>query len=121
MGSERSYLIAQAILYAFGAPPLNPTLTCHQQHNLAVFPIAREGLKYQVTEAIYNTCGFYCDEIVLDAHHPGTVLYAGRFTGHPQREGSRISRPSYWSGEDRTGDDALANRIRETRKGLGVD
>jgi len=69
MGSERSYLIAQAILYAIGAPALNPTLTGHKQHNLAVFPIAREGLKYQVTEAIYKTCGLYCDEIVLDAHH----------------------------------------------------
>lgn len=69
MGSERSYLIAKAIRYAIGSPALYPTLTRHQQHNLAVFPIAREGLKYQVTEAIYNTCGLYCDEIVLDAHH----------------------------------------------------
>jgi len=69
MGSERSRLIGQAILYAIRAPALNPTLTCHHQHNLAVFPIAREGLKYQVTEAIYKTCGLYCDEIVLDAHH----------------------------------------------------
>lgn len=69
MGSERSHLIAQAIRYAVGSPVLYPTLTRHQQHNLAVFPIAREGLKYQVTEAIYKTRGFYCDEIVLDAHH----------------------------------------------------
>jgi hypothetical protein len=69
MGSERSHLIGQAIRYAMGSPVLNPTFTRHQQHNLAVFPIAREGLKYQVTEAIYKTCGLYCDEIVLDAHH----------------------------------------------------
>jgi hypothetical protein len=69
MGSDRSYLIAQAILYAIGAPVLYPTWTCHKQHNLAVFPIAREGLKYQVTEAIYKISGLYCDEIVLDAHH----------------------------------------------------
>jgi hypothetical protein len=69
MGSERSQVIGQAILHAVGAPVLNPTITCHEQHNLAVFPIAREGLKYQVTEAIYKTCGLYCDEIVLDAHH----------------------------------------------------
>ena len=69
MGSERSHLIGQAIRYAIGAPVLCPALTCYQQHNLAVFPIAREGLKYQVTEAIHKTWGFYCDEIVLDAHH----------------------------------------------------
>lgn len=69
MGAERSFLIAQAVLYAIGSPVLSPTFTCYQQHNLAVFPIAREGLKYQVTEALYKTCGLYCDEIVLDAHH----------------------------------------------------
>ncbi len=69
MGAERSHLISQAIRYAISSPALHPTLASHQQHHLAVFPIAREGLKYQVTEAIHDTCGFYCDEIVLDAHH----------------------------------------------------
>lgn len=69
LGSERSYLIAQAILYAIGSPALYQTLSNHQQQHVAVFPIAREGLKYQVTEAIYKTSGYYCDEIVLDAHH----------------------------------------------------
>jgi hypothetical protein len=69
MGSERSNLIGQAIRHMVGAPALRETLNCHQQQNLAIFPIAREGLKYQVTEAIFETSGFYCDEIVLDAHH----------------------------------------------------
>ena len=36
---------------------------------MAVYPIAREGLKYQVAEAIFENFGLYCDEIVLDAHH----------------------------------------------------
>jgi hypothetical protein len=53
----------------FGSPALTPTFTGRQQQNLAIFPIAREGLKYQVTEAIFENYGFYCDEIVLDAHH----------------------------------------------------
>ena len=34
-----------------------------------MFPIAREGLKYQVAEALYDNYGYFCDEIVLDAHH----------------------------------------------------
>lgn len=69
LGSERANLIGQAIKDIIGAPALNPTITSRKQQNLAIFPIAREGLKYQVAEAIYDNHGFYCDEIVLDAHH----------------------------------------------------
>ena len=69
MGSERSNLIEEAIRYLIGAPALQPTFEKYSQQNLAVFPIAREGLKYDVAEAIYGNYGLYCDEIVLDAHH----------------------------------------------------
>jgi hypothetical protein len=69
LGSERSKLIAEAIKFMFASPALKPTFTRHRQQNMAIFPIAREGLKYQVTEAIYENYGLYCDEIVLDAHH----------------------------------------------------
>jgi hypothetical protein len=34
-----------------------------------VFPVVREGLKYQVADALFKNRGYYCDEIVLDAHH----------------------------------------------------
>lgn len=69
LGSERANLIGRAINDIVGAPALNPAITSHKQQNLAIFPIAREGLKYQVAEAIYENYGYYCDEIVLDAHH----------------------------------------------------
>ena len=69
MGAERSALIGEAIRFLIGSPILQPTFTRFSQQNLAVFPIAREGLKYNVTEAIYDNYGLYCDEIVLDAHH----------------------------------------------------
>lgn len=69
MGPERSRLIAGAIRSIFSAPPLRDTITSRQQHHLAIFPIAREGLKYQVSEAIFEDYGYYCDEILLDAHH----------------------------------------------------
>ncbi len=69
MGSERSRLISQAIHSIFNAPPLETVITSRQQHNIAIFPIAREGLKYQVSEAIFEDYGYYCDEILLDAHH----------------------------------------------------
>jgi len=69
LGSERANLIGQAIKDIIGAPALNPTFSTRKQQNLAIFPIAREGLKYQVAEAIHDNFGFYCDEIMLDAHH----------------------------------------------------
>jgi hypothetical protein len=69
LGSDRSHLIGAATNHLFGSTPLASTISSHSQENLAVFPIAREGLKYQVAEAIYANAGYFCDEIVLDAHH----------------------------------------------------
>jgi hypothetical protein len=69
MGAERSNIIAEAIRDVFAAPAMTPIINAYYQQNLAVFPIAREGLKYMVTEAIYENYGYYCDEVILDAHH----------------------------------------------------
>jgi hypothetical protein len=69
LGSDRSKLIGQAIRDVTAAPPLSETVNAYSQQNLAVFPIAREGLKYQVAESLYENYGYYCDEVVLDAHH----------------------------------------------------
>jgi len=69
LGSDRSKLIGQAIRDLFASPVLGQTIAAYSQHNLAIFPIAREGLKYQVAEALYEDYGYYCDEIILDAHH----------------------------------------------------
>lgn len=69
LGSDRAQLIGNAVLEIIGAVPLSSTFLRYKQQNLAVFPIAREGLKYQVAEAIYSNYGYFCDEIVLDAHH----------------------------------------------------
>ena len=69
LGSDRAQLIGNAVSDIVGAPPLASTFEKYKQQNLAIFPIAREGLKYQVAEAIYSNYGYYCDEVVLDAHH----------------------------------------------------
>ncbi len=69
MGANRANLIGKAMQSIFAAPPLKESLQEQEQHNIAVFPIAREGLKYQVSEAIFSNYDYYCDEIVLDAHH----------------------------------------------------
>lgn len=69
LGAERTELIGRAVRDVVGAPPLSPAIARCSQKNIAVFPIAREGLKYQVAEALQADHGYYCDEIVLDAHH----------------------------------------------------
>ncbi len=69
LGAERAMLIEQAMKDIFHSPEMRATFSPYGQQNLAVFPIAREGLKYQVAEAIYHNFGYFCDEIVLDAHH----------------------------------------------------
>ncbi len=69
LGSDRTRLIGAAFKDIFASPLLAGTIQSYHQQNLAIFPIAREGLKYQVAEAIYQNFGYYCDEVVLDAHH----------------------------------------------------
>jgi hypothetical protein len=69
LGSDRGALIGRAIGSIFKSPVFDSTFKQYQQENIAVFPIAREGLKYEVQDAIYANHGFYCDEVVLDAHH----------------------------------------------------
>lgn len=69
LGPERSALIGDAMMNIFASPVMKETLKKYDQHNLAVFPIAREGLKYQVADALFTNYGLYCDEVVLDAHH----------------------------------------------------
>lgn len=69
LGPERSMLIGDAMGHIFSSPIMTSTISKYDQHKLAVFPIAREGLKYQVADALYSNFGYYCDEVVLDAHH----------------------------------------------------
>jgi hypothetical protein len=69
LGAERAMLIGRAIRGVLGAPNLRQAIARQRQENIAIFPIAREGLKYQVAEALFENHGFYCDEIILDAHH----------------------------------------------------
>lgn len=69
LGSDRARMIGEAVAGVVGAPVIRSSLQGVRQHNVAIFPIAREGLKYQVTEAVYQNYGYYCDEIILDAHH----------------------------------------------------
>lgn len=69
MGAERALVIEEAMSDIFRSPAMHQAISGYHQQNIAAFPIAREGLKYGVTDALFENYGFYCDEIVLDAHH----------------------------------------------------
>jgi hypothetical protein len=69
LGAKRTELLGDAISLILKAPIFLPTFETYRQENLAIFPIAREGLKYQVQDAIFKNYEYYSDEIVLDAHH----------------------------------------------------
>lgn len=69
LGAERADIVGLSIGQMLESPVFQPTFDKYDQENLAVFPIAREGLKYQVQDAIFRNYGFFCDEVVLDAHH----------------------------------------------------
>jgi hypothetical protein len=69
LGPERSALIGEAMMHIFSSPDVSNVVRKYNQHEIAVFPIAREGLKYQVADSLFTNFGYYCDEVVLDAHH----------------------------------------------------
>jgi hypothetical protein len=68
-GAERTRLIGRAVNDVLRAPPLAKTLRSFTQEQIIVVPILREGMKYQVGEALYDLYGYLCDEIVTDPHH----------------------------------------------------
>jgi hypothetical protein len=69
LGSERTRVIGRAMRTLFEAPVMQQIVTNRQQENLASFPIVREGMKYQIADALFDQYGYYSHEIVLDAHH----------------------------------------------------
>lgn len=69
LGAERTLLVGRAVEDIVRSAPLLDLLHGCRQEQIAVFPIAREGLKYQVAEGLFQVLGVHCDEVLLDAHH----------------------------------------------------
>lgn len=68
-GAERTRLVGRAVNDVLRTPPLRAMLESFTQEEIIVVPILREGMKYQVSEALYEIHGYLCDEIVTDPHH----------------------------------------------------
>jgi hypothetical protein len=80
-GAQRTRLVGRGVNDVLRAPPLYHALAGHPQEEIVSIPILREGIKYQVAEALHDVHGRYCDEIVTDSHHvpdPSVPVYARR-------------------------------------------
>ena len=69
LGATRTNIVAQGVRDIFGTDHLRNTLKNVPQSQIALVPVLREGLKYDMAEALHEACGFYCNELLIDAHH----------------------------------------------------
>ncbi|MGH7998758.1 MAG: hypothetical protein ACREPR_04825 [Brasilonema sp.] len=68
-GAKRTEVIGEAVNDIVQNPVLKETLKELSQDEIITIPILREGIKYQVNEALYSSYNYLCDEIVTDPHH----------------------------------------------------
>lgn len=69
LGAERTALVQQGIADLLQSPALEELFKVKKQENIITLPVLREGMKYGLTEKIFENYGYYCNEVVSDAHH----------------------------------------------------
>ena len=69
MGAERTRLIGRGVRDTLKAPCLREMMEGGSQENVVAISVLREGIKYQIADAILDTYGYFCDEVLTDAHH----------------------------------------------------
>jgi len=69
LGSARTQVMGACTRDAVRNPSLAQIISENKPDKIAVFPIFREGIRYQVTEEIYTVYGNFYNEIMVDAHH----------------------------------------------------
>lgn len=69
LGAERTQLVARGVKDALSSPCVMELMKDLARENIITIPVLREGIKYQVAEALYEQYGYYCDEVITDAHH----------------------------------------------------
>lgn len=103
LGPARTQISGQAIRDTLRTPAVQEVVTQHTQDEIVILPVLREGAKYQVSEALYQNYGYYCDEALLDSHHvfdPSVPRYSRRVEttivkdqdiSPAQRQGKRVA------------------------------
>jgi hypothetical protein len=69
LGSARTQVMGACTRDAVRNPSLVQIISENKPDKIAIFPIFREGIRYQVAEAIYAVYGNFYNEIMVDAHH----------------------------------------------------
>ncbi len=69
LGGERSQCLNEAMTGIFGTIEMKNLINTFEQTEIALLPILREGVKYNLAEALFSNHSFYSDEVVVDAHH----------------------------------------------------
>jgi hypothetical protein len=69
LGAPRSQIIGRAIRDLLRSPAMQMAIGQHNQDQVVLLPVLREGAKFQLAEGLYENFGYYCDEALLDSHH----------------------------------------------------
>jgi hypothetical protein len=69
LGAARTKVMGEGTKDIVRTPLLTKIFHENPPDKIAVFPIFREGIRYQVVEALYAVYANYYNEIMIDAHH----------------------------------------------------
>ncbi|MDP6041732.1 MAG: hypothetical protein QGG64_24510, partial [Candidatus Latescibacteria bacterium] len=68
LGATRAELVSRGVRDIFHTEHLHESLKNVPQSQIAIVSVLREGLKYGLADALHSACGFYCNELLIDAH-----------------------------------------------------
>lgn len=103
LGAPRARLVGPAIRDTLLSPQMQAAVAGVSQDEVVILPVLREGAKFQLAEALYETAGYYCDEAILDSHHVfdptvpryhrrvETTILKDQDISPRQREGKRLA------------------------------
>ena len=83
LGGERTALVQCGVADLLKSEVMKRLFASKKQTNIITLPVLREGVKYGLTENIQAVYGFYCNEVVSDAHHiedDSDLVYRRRVT-----------------------------------------
>ena len=74
LGTTRAELVARGVRDIFHTEHLRESLKNLPQSQIAIVPVLREGLKYGLADALHSVCGFYCNELPIEAHADAATI-----------------------------------------------
>lgn len=69
LGFERTALVNEAVRDLLHSSVAKTLIASYRQDEMIVVPILREGIKYGISEGLYQNFGYFCNEVVTDPHH----------------------------------------------------